>query len=103
MFYMLLRSITSLTSKMSKMKPKLQPVSIEGVDVEAVRTYKYLGLQLDDRLDWTANIDCSQERTEPSVLPEKAGVLQHLHKTAADVLPVGGGQRPLLRCGLLGR
>lgn len=35
----------------------LQPVSIEGVDVEVVRTYKYLGLQLDNKLDWTANID----------------------------------------------
>lgn len=31
--------------------------SIEGVDVELVQTYTYLGLQLDDRLDWSANID----------------------------------------------
>ena len=45
----------------------------------------------------------TQERAEPSVLPEKAGVLQHLQKTAADVLPVRGGQCPLLCCGLLGR
>lgn len=39
---------------------------------------------------------------EPSVLPVKAGVLQHPQKTAADVLLVCGDQRPLLCCGLLG-
>ena len=38
-------------------KPHLQPVSIEGVDVEVVRTYRYLGLQLDVKLDWTANVN----------------------------------------------
>ena len=52
---------TSKTKEMvvdfRRKKPHLQPVSIEGVDVEVVRTYKYLGLQLDDRLDWTANMD----------------------------------------------
>ena len=37
-------------------KPHLQPVSIEEADVDVVRTYKYLGLQLDDKLDWTANM-----------------------------------------------
>ncbi|KAK3520976.1 hypothetical protein QTP86_011334 [Hemibagrus guttatus] len=31
--------------------PPLLPVSIEGVDVERVRSYRYLGLQLDDKLD----------------------------------------------------
>ena len=36
----------------------LQPISIEGSDVEVVRSYKYLlGLQLDDKLDWTVNTD----------------------------------------------
>ena len=50
---------TSKTKEMMvdfrRKKPHLQPVSIEGVDVEVVRTYKYLGLQLDDKLDLTAN------------------------------------------------
>lgn len=32
-------------------------VSNEGVDVKRMRTYKYLGLQLDDKLDWTVNIN----------------------------------------------
>lgn len=34
-----------------------QPVTIDGVDVELVRTYKYLGLQLDDKLEWLENTD----------------------------------------------
>ncbi|XP_060770815.1 uncharacterized protein LOC132881852 [Neoarius graeffei] len=38
-------------------RPTLQPISIEGVDVEMVRTYKYLGVHLDDKLDWTVNTD----------------------------------------------
>ncbi len=35
----------------------LQPVSIEVVCVEMVRTYRYLGLELDDRLDWSSNTE----------------------------------------------
>lgn len=31
--------------------------SIEGVKVEVVSAYKYLGLQLDDKLHWLANTD----------------------------------------------
>ncbi|XP_062865661.1 B-cell receptor CD22-like [Trichomycterus rosablanca] len=34
-----------------------QPVSIEGSDVEVVKTYKFLGVHLDDKLDWSANTD----------------------------------------------
>ncbi|XP_051253585.1 uncharacterized protein LOC127362195 [Dicentrarchus labrax] len=52
---------TSKTKEMvvdfRRKKPHLQPVSIEGVNAEVVRTYKYLRLQLDDKLDWTANMD----------------------------------------------
>lgn len=38
-------------------KPHMQPVSIEGVNVEVVSTYKYLGVHLDNKLDWSANSD----------------------------------------------
>lgn len=38
-------------------KSHLQHVSIYGVDMDIVRTYKYLGLKLDDRLNWTPNMD----------------------------------------------
>ncbi|KAI4880336.1 hypothetical protein NFI96_004093 [Prochilodus magdalenae] len=38
-------------------KPLTQPVFIEGVEVEMDKTYRYLGLHLDDRWDWSANTD----------------------------------------------
>ncbi|KAI4905431.1 hypothetical protein NFI96_002240 [Prochilodus magdalenae] len=52
---------TSKTKEMvvdfRRARPLTQPVFIEGVEVEMVRTYRYLGLHLDERLDWTANTD----------------------------------------------
>ncbi len=38
-----------------KSRPRPQPVQIEGVEVEAVDSYKYLRLWLDNKLDWTSN------------------------------------------------
>uniref|UniRef100_A0A8B9GXH1 Reverse transcriptase domain-containing protein n=1 Tax=Astyanax mexicanus TaxID=7994 RepID=A0A8B9GXH1_ASTMX len=38
-------------------RPRSRPVLIEGVEVEAVDSYKYLGLWLDSKLDWTCNSD----------------------------------------------
>lgn len=38
-------------------RPHPEPVLIKGDCVEVVHTYKYLGVQLDDKLDWTANTD----------------------------------------------
>jgi len=38
-------------------RPPLLPFSIGGVSVEVVKTYKYLGVHLDSKLDWSANID----------------------------------------------
>ena len=38
-------------------QPPLLPVSIEGVSVEVVNTYKYLGVHMDNKLDWSANVD----------------------------------------------
>ena len=37
--------------------PPLSPVTIGGEDVEVVQSYKYLGVQLDNKLDWTGNTD----------------------------------------------
>ncbi|KAI4895084.1 hypothetical protein NFI96_026219 [Prochilodus magdalenae] len=52
---------TSKTKEMvvdfRRARPLTQPVFIEGVKVEMVRTYRYLGLHLDERLDWSANTD----------------------------------------------
>ncbi|XP_059801863.1 uncharacterized protein LOC132378747 [Hypanus sabinus] len=38
-------------------RPHMEPVIINGECVEQVQTYKYLGVQLDEKLDWTANTD----------------------------------------------
>lgn len=38
--------------------PSSQLVVIEGREVEVVRNYKYLGLQLDNKLYWSTNMDC---------------------------------------------
>ncbi|XP_035812432.2 uncharacterized protein LOC118471519 [Amphiprion ocellaris] len=35
----------------------LQPIGINGSAVEMVSTYRYLGLQLDNKLSWSANMD----------------------------------------------
>ena len=52
---------TSKTKEMvldfRRSRPPVQPVSIEGADVEVVSSYKYLGVLLDDKLDWSANTD----------------------------------------------
>jgi len=62
-------------------KPHLQTVSIEGVDVEVVRSYKYLGLQLDDKLDWTANMDTVHRKGQSSLyFLRRLGFLNNLYK-----------------------
>lgn len=52
---------TSKTKEMvvdfRRTRPHPEPVRINGACVEMVQTYKYLGVQLDDRLDWTANTE----------------------------------------------
>ena len=35
----------------------MSPAPIKGEDVEVVQSYKYLGVQLDNKLDWTGNTD----------------------------------------------
>ncbi|KAI3351857.1 hypothetical protein L3Q82_020680 [Scortum barcoo] len=36
-------------------RPRPRPVLLEGAEVEAVDSYKYLGLWLDNKLDWTTH------------------------------------------------
>lgn len=52
-------------------------------------------MQLDDKPDRSVNTDHVCKRLQ-SRLFWKTGILQRLQKNAADVLPVGGFQRPLL-------
>ncbi|KAI3366973.1 hypothetical protein L3Q82_009258, partial [Scortum barcoo] len=35
----------------------IAPVNIQGLDIERVRTYKFLGVHLNNKLDWTDNTD----------------------------------------------
>lgn len=52
---------TSKTKEMiidfRRFKPPLQPVNTGGVDIEVVPSYKYLGVYLDNKLDWSLNTD----------------------------------------------
>ncbi|XP_070710531.1 piggyBac transposable element-derived protein 4-like [Pempheris klunzingeri] len=44
-------------------KPSITaPVSIQGLGIERVRTYKYLGVHLNNKLDWTDNTDSLYKR-----------------------------------------
>ena len=38
-------------------KPPLQRVNIRGEDIEVVQSYRYLGVHLDSKLDWSVNTD----------------------------------------------
>ncbi|KAI3355034.1 hypothetical protein L3Q82_017853, partial [Scortum barcoo] len=40
-----------------KPSSNIAPVNIQGLDIERVRTYKYLGVHLNNKLDWTDNTD----------------------------------------------
>jgi len=41
-----------------------QPVLLEGVEVQAVKSYKYLGLWLDNKLDWTTHTSHLYRKTQ---------------------------------------
>ncbi|TWW61276.1 putative E3 ubiquitin-protein ligase HECTD4 [Takifugu flavidus] len=45
-------------------RPRPRPVQIGTEEVEGVQTYKYLGLWLDNRLDWTSNTRQLYKKTE---------------------------------------
>lgn len=46
--------------KRTRSKP--DPVSIQGTDVDLVSNYKYLGVQLDNKLDWSSHIETVYKR-----------------------------------------
>ncbi|KAI3357769.1 hypothetical protein L3Q82_015527, partial [Scortum barcoo] len=41
----------------SRKPSDIAPVNIQGLEIERVRTYKYLGVHLNNKLDWTDNTD----------------------------------------------
>ncbi|KAI3354985.1 hypothetical protein L3Q82_004788 [Scortum barcoo] len=46
----------------SRKPSDIAPVNIQGLDIERVRTYKYLGVHLNNKLDWTDNTDSLYKR-----------------------------------------
>ncbi len=57
-----------------RLRPHLQPVSNEGVGIEMVQTYRYLGLELDDSPDWSSNaLYRRRDTTRLDKLVRKAG------------------------------
>ena len=49
--------------------PQTAPVNIQGLDIEIMEEYKYLGVHINNKLDWTHNTD---------VLYKKGQSLHHL-------------------------
>ncbi|KAI4877530.1 hypothetical protein NFI96_027121, partial [Prochilodus magdalenae] len=52
------------TAIVGRSRPSQQPISIKGVDVEVVRSYRYLGVHLDERLDWSVNTDIVYKKAQ---------------------------------------
>lgn len=44
-----------LVVDLRRSRPPVTPLSIRGVDVEIVQDYKYLGVHIDNKLDWSKN------------------------------------------------
>ncbi|KAI3359307.1 hypothetical protein L3Q82_002618 [Scortum barcoo] len=84
-------------------RPHPEPVIIKGDCVEVVHTYKYLGVQLDDKLDWTANTDalCRKGQSRLYFLRRLAS-FNICKEAATDLLPVCGIERPPVHSSVLG-
>lgn len=46
-----------LVVDLRRTKAAVTPISIQGVSVDVVEEYKYLGVYLDNKLDWGKNVD----------------------------------------------
>ena len=44
--------------------PQITPVNIEGLDIETVRTHIYLGVHLNNKLDYTDNTDALYKESQ---------------------------------------
>ncbi|KAI3355569.1 hypothetical protein L3Q82_018398, partial [Scortum barcoo] len=75
-----------------------------GEVVEEVEDYKYLGVVIDNRLDWKSNTGgCVQEGDEQTLFPEEAEILQRGQQDVGDFLPVCCCQCHFLCCRVLGQ
>ncbi|KAI3363911.1 hypothetical protein L3Q82_001511 [Scortum barcoo] len=63
------------------------PVSIQGTDIDTVKSYKYLGVHLNDSLDWSDNTRCPcQEGQQQTVPAQEAEVFWSAGTTPQDLL-----------------
>lgn len=59
----------------SRRRPQHTPELIEGESIEVVTTYKYLGVHLDHKLDWSVHTNVAyKKRTEQTLLSLKAEI-----------------------------
>ena len=82
--------------------PKTAPVNIQGLDIVIVEEYKYLGIHINNRLDWTQYRCPVQEGPMSSPSAEETEVLWCEQVTVKNLLWLCGSISDLLRCGLLG-
>jgi len=65
----------------------LVPVSIQGLDIEIVKYYKYLGVHLNNKLDWADHAHAlDKKRTEQTLSAEETEVLWSAGSTPEDLL-----------------
>ncbi|KAI3366056.1 hypothetical protein L3Q82_009711 [Scortum barcoo] len=79
-----------------------QPLRIRGEVVEEVEDYKYLGVVIDNRLDWKSNTESVYKKgMSRTLFPEEAEILQRGQQDVGDFLPVCCCQRHFLCCRVL--
>ncbi|KAF7645675.1 hypothetical protein LDENG_00200380 [Lucifuga dentata] len=87
-------------------KTPITPVSIGGEKVELVQSYKYLGVYLDSRLDWSVNTEAIYRKSQSRLYflrRLRSFSVNAMQNNAECVLSVSGGKCSLLRCRLLGQ
>ena len=68
--------------------PQTAPVNIQGLDIEIVEEYKYLGVHINNKLDWTHNTDVLYKKGQSCLhllwRPRSFGECRSLLKTFND-------------------
>lgn len=77
-------------------------VPIKSVNVEAVQDYKYLGIHLDSKLDWSKNMELPYKKAQSQPYFLRRLRSFNISRNTADVLPGSSGQCHLCR-GVLGQ
>ncbi|KAI3375437.1 hypothetical protein L3Q82_021922 [Scortum barcoo] len=82
----------------TRKRTEAEPVNIMGEEVGTVEHYKYLGVHLNSRLDWSTNTDAPYKKERSRLYFLRMCVQEDV----GDLLPVCGCERHPLCCGLLG-